>query len=394
MDMTHDAVRAALAGDGAIPTAAREHLASCEECTAFARGLDRVRRAAPLLVPAGPPEGLADRIVGALPATPPAPAPAIVPFRRRALHRVAFAAAATLVIGATAAVVTRDGERSPQMTLAAAARKTEESRTAKVRVTGTATFTLPAGERRPAFETLPTEIQARVEQQWQKVYDAWQAALDRIQDTIEDLPIPSIPGLPGIPRPSIPRPPRSTSPPLPRSLTTTVNVDATGDVVFDDRIRLNGTVGVDTESSFAMVSAKQGVAVRAGGRWSVAQDALGPWAALVGSPDALLRLVTEATDVVPVSETGYRFRTSTPDGTLVNGEATVRTGRLTSVRVLAEGRTGGPVGAAWRTDLRVEISAPGAHVAPAPVDVASVETAVRAPSVASRVIYPFGEGLR
>lgn len=408
MEMTHDDVRAALVGDDAVPAAARRHLTTCVECAEFARGLDRVRRTAPLLVPAGPPEGLADRVLTAVreaPA-PPTPGAVVVPMRRsfgrRALTRVAVGAAATLVIGAGAAVLREQEERTPRTTLVAAAERTEAAGSAKVRVRGNATFRLPArGTTPPDFASMPVELQAHVEARWRAAMAGFEAAMRNYEKLMESLdrmfsqyPGFGFPGAPSRP-PRPPRPPRATTaptpPPTPPDLTTTVEIDASGDVAFGDRLRLNGTVGVDARSRFDLVSAREGVAVRAGGGWSLAADEVGPWAALVGAPDEIVRLVASATDVRPVAEGRYAFRVTAADGTELTGQASVSGGLLTAVDVTAAGRSGG---AHWTTTLHVTISDPGAPVEPEPVRVGEVRDRVAAGNAASRVIYPFGAGLR
>ena len=404
--MTHDDVRAALVSDEPVPTEARAHLAACDACLAFARGLERVRRAAPLLVPAGPPAGLADRVVAEVEALPRAAAAAVPvrrSFGRRALVRVAVGAAATLVVAAAAVALRPDP--SPRVELAAAARRTADARTAKVRLDGTTTFVLPVGDARtaPEFASVPDALRAEVERQWQSLMDVFRRAMEayekqldealgRIDDALDGVLPTSLPRPPPVPR--LPRMPTPSPPALPPSITTTVSLRASGDVSFTDRLRLSGAVGVDGEAAFDLVAGRDGVAVRAEGTpWAAAEARVGPWGVVVGGPDELLRAVGAATDVTRDDAQRYRFRIRSLDGTVLAGEADVDPdGRLSAVRLTASGRTGGLAGATWTTDLRVAFSEPGAPVAP--VDVGDVRDRVGRPDDASRVIYPLGPGVR
>jgi hypothetical protein len=405
MEMKHDSVRAALLHDDPLSANARAHLARCAECTALARDLDRVRRAAPLLVPAGPPEGLADRVLARV-----AAGPVVMPlvprqrsFGRRALVRTAVAVAATLVAGAVGVAVRHEPrDSSPRAVLVAAARRTREAGTAQVTVTGTATFRQPTeGTQRPDFASFPAELQARVEAQWTAAMDAYQkqlaAAMKRIGDVFSHLPVPGSPFVPPVPPipPVPPVPPVPSPPPVPEppsSLATTVTLRADGDVDFAKRLRLEGTVGVRDRAAFDLVAAPDGVAVRTGAEaWAVADARAGAWATVAGGPDDLVDLVTAATDVSVEAGGEYAFRGTAADGTPVQAEAEVANGRLVSVRVRASGTTGTTE---WRTDVRVEVSGLGDPVAADPVAVTDVSARVGRPEPASRVLYPLGETVR
>ncbi|HVF06481.1 MAG TPA: hypothetical protein VNA20_16690 [Frankiaceae bacterium] len=431
--MTHDDVRAALVSGEPVPAAAREHLNRCDACLAFAQGLDRARRAAPMLVPAAPPAGLADRVLGAVLAAPAGAASDDVsdevvtplhpvlpggrgraprPFHQRALIRVAVAVAATLVVGA-AAFVLRDAEDpTPEVVLAAAARRTAEAGTAKVRVEGTTTFVVPVAQdpkTPPDYASVPESLRAHVEEQWRSVMAAFAEAMRLAQEQIDNAlgqiddviggftgsypPRGQRPSQP--PRPARPLP---SQPSLPESIRTTVTLRASGDVSFTDRLRLNGTVGVDTEADLDVVAGRDVVAVRTeGSSWAVAEAKAGPLSTVIGGPDALLRAVGSADDVTAVVEgRRYSFRVVIPDGTTLSGEADLDdAGMLTAVRLTGSGRNGIPgAGTSWHTDLRVRLSDPGAPVAPEPVDVADVRARLAEPDAASRVLYPLGAGVR
>jgi hypothetical protein len=340
-------------------------------------------------------------VVAAVLDAPPAPTPLAPRRARRFVPGLGALVAACLVLVAAAVVLRRGDTESPRTVLAAAAKRTEAAGSARLRVRGETTFTLPVpsrggAPRTPDFAAVPVELRAGVEARWESALAEFERALAAYEDEVQRLvdetdallrnPFGARPTRPARPlRPT--RPPRPTpAPPVPpATLETTVRLDARGEVAFGERLRLAGDVGAGGLVPFQLATGPDGSEVVVRGRWAVAGDAAAPWGRVLGDPRGVVGLVATATAVRDLGGGRYAFTAGA-----TAGEATVSAdGLLAAVALDGTGSTGG---ATWRSVVSVELSDPGAPVGPGGIDpkIPARPAPARGPSA---VLFPLGPGV-
>lgn len=358
--MRHAACRRALV-DGDLNPDVALHLDECERCRAFSRDLAQVSEYVGAMAPGSAPNGLADRVVAHVRAAGPASeleAGADVLDLRRArgggwagtqrkplLASLSVAASLILLVGVLAAVVPRGGDAPPVAVpgspeeidpLLAAAERTLETGTARVRLSGTASATIEAptalvapevefpdaavafepppfvAPPEPDFSGAPPEQQDEMRRQYQAQVDEMQRQHDEFvaesrrqyeqlqQDAAEVFSQIEIPS----------------------RFSFEMSVSAEGAIRFPDRMRLDGEMTVaKAEPSLPVdLSGTFGVAVDGDvtytrgpdSAWVAVPGAMGPLGPLMADPDGLARLIGAARgDVSDLGEEeldGFRVR--------------------------------------------------------------------------------------
>lgn len=349
MNNTH--VRDAITFDE-VDRSVADHLERCQACREFADDMRRLETLAPQLA-AIPPDGLAERIMEAVPTSA---ENVVVPLRRgegpggwrkasRSLgvRLTSAAAVLLLVVGALTTVLGRQSTNPDDIVLASA-ESTADAGRAAVRVRASTEIVLRAPQPRrpgempppPDFSAAPVELRGQLEAQWamtmarfeEQMQDFFKEvdgqlgdATDQMEDALRQMqrqfdrslrqfggdvdrqPV----------RPLPPRPPRRVQPSggnapgatpqpptAPRGVSAEVLVDARGLVDFDDeRLELRGAVSSGTgDAAFALGADADSAVYRAhGGQWTRLSGRAGTIGAVVLNPDAVLHVARSAKGV-------------------------------------------------------------------------------------------------
>ena len=371
--MRHSACRRALI-EGDLHPEVAEHLEACERCRGFARDLGQLAEYAQAMAPGPAPEGLADRVIahvrqaGASAADPDAVITPVDLDRERAARRspltqrpvvavLSIAAVAALVLGALAVLprsaddgtqVADDGDRSATIDpLLAAARETIDTRTARVRLSGTAHATitppdtlafpevqLPAVPTEaltpppfqpppePDYSQIPPDQQEETRRQYEEYVEESRRQYEEYAATAEAMYEEQY------------RRMQSDAASvfaqieIPDQYSFDMTIEGTGAVEFPDRMRVDGEMKVETSEPGALPldpSAPFGVAVDGDrtlmrspdGSWIEVPGAAGPLSLLLADPNGVARLLEGAKGEVDdlgvetiegVDVRHYRFR--------------------------------------------------------------------------------------
>lgn len=348
--MRHSACRRALI-EGDLHPEVAEHLDGCERCRTFARDLGQLAEYAQEMAPGPAPEGLADRVIAhvqsaaAAAADPDDDVAPIDLVRERSIRRspltqrpvlavLSIAAVAALLLGALA-VLPRSADDGTQVAdpgdgsatidpLLAAARQTIDTRTARVRLSGTAHATITPPDTlaipevqlprvptealtpppfqpppEPDYSQVPPEQQEEMRRQYEEYVEQsrrqyeeyarnaqamYEEQYQRMQSDAASV---------------------FAQIDIPDEYSFDMTITGTGAVEFPDRMRVDGTMKVETSEPGALPvdpSAPFGVAVDGDrtlmrspdGSWIEVPGAAGPLSPLLADPDGIARLLNGA----------------------------------------------------------------------------------------------------
>lgn len=339
--MRHSACRQALL-DGDLRPEVAEHLDQCQRCRRFARDLAQVAVHAAEMAPGPTPPDLADRVMARVRERAVAgDAPAVAALAdghdgrviasRPALAALSVAAVMVLLVGVLAAFPRDDAADVAQPdapaeidAILAAAERTVDAGTARIRLRGTASgtitpptdlptpeFTLPpvAGFEPPPFQAPPppdySQLPPEQQEQFRQQYDdsiaeserQYNAFLEESRQSYDEYSSRAQDAFEGLD--------------LPDEYSFEMSIQAEGAVVFPDRMRIDGEMEVRAGSLPGDPSGTFGVAVDLGtsyllspdGAWLRVPGVGGPLEPLLADPHGIVRLVVGATgDVSDLGE--------------------------------------------------------------------------------------------